>query len=211
MPILVYLSNLSMGGGGSAAHPVSKLTQLHPQRATGGRYGSFAGKPSASAGHPVGKLTQLRPQRATGGRYHSFAGRPAAGGGGTHPVGKLTQLRPQRATGGRYGSFAGRTPGPVTYPAPTDVLAGLVYGPGGIFTGTLASSPNAPSVGLRSFTTNFLAGPGTLFEDAPFSEYPDPAYVLAGVVYGPGGVYIGALTPSTGETIIGLRSFTGRS
>jgi hypothetical protein len=31
------------------------------------------------------------------------------------------------------------------------------------------------------------------------------------VVYGPGGVYIGALTPSTGEIIIGLRSFTGRS
>jgi len=44
----------------------------------------------------------------------------------------------------------------------------------------------------------------------PFSEYPDPAYVLAGVVYGPGGMYTGTLTLTAGESIIGLRSFTGR-
>lgn len=80
------------------------ITQLHPQQATGRRYGSFAGR-----GHPVGVLTQLRPQRATGGRYGSFAGRGAATR--THPVGRITQLHPQHATGRRYGSFAGRTTG----------------------------------------------------------------------------------------------------
>jgi len=53
-----------------------RLTQLHPQRATGRRYGSFVGKTlGGSAGHPVGRLTQLHPQRATGRRYGSFVGR----------------------------------------------------------------------------------------------------------------------------------------
>jgi|TARA_R110000868_G_scaffold264766_1_gene523418 hypothetical protein len=40
--------------------------------------------------------------------------------------------------------------------------------------------------------------------------YPDPAFVQAGVVYGPGGMYTGTLTLTAGESIIGLRSFTGR-
>jgi hypothetical protein len=64
-----------------------RITQLRPQRATGGRYGSFAGKPAAaSSPHPVGRITQLHPQMATGRRYGSFAGRPAATGAGTGEV-----------------------------------------------------------------------------------------------------------------------------
>jgi hypothetical protein len=41
-----------------------------------------------------------------------------------------------------------------------------------------------------------------------FSVYPDPAVVLEGVQYGPGGIYVGTLTVSAGQRIIRLRSFT---
>lgn len=55
-------------------HIVGKLTQLHPQHATGSRYGSFLGRTIAipPVSHPVPILTQLHPQHATGGRYGSF-------------------------------------------------------------------------------------------------------------------------------------------
>lgn len=40
--------------------------------------------------------------------------------------------------------------------------------------------------------------------------YPDPADVLAGVIYGPGGIYTGTLVPGTGDSVVALRSFTSR-
>jgi hypothetical protein len=40
--------------------------------------------------------------------------------------------------------------------------------------------------------------------------YPSPSDVRAGVRYGPGGIYVGTLTVTPGETTIALRSFTGR-
>lgn len=76
--------------------------------ATGGRYGSFAGKGSTS--HPVDVITQARGYAAfTGARYGSFQR------GSTHPVDKLTQLRAFGAhSGKRYGSFErGEEPTPV--------------------------------------------------------------------------------------------------
>jgi len=61
-------------------------------------------------------------------------------------------------------------------------------------------------------TTGALVGSGATVTGSAlhFSPYPAPAYVLAGVVYGPGGMYTGTLTLTAGESIIGLRSFTGR-
>jgi hypothetical protein len=57
-----------------------------------------------------------------------------------------------------------------------------------------------------------LVGPGAVMTGAAtlIKLYPDPAFVQAGVVYGPGGMYTGTLTLTAGESIIGLRSFTGR-
>jgi hypothetical protein len=60
-------------------------------------------------------------------------------------------------------------------------------------------------------TTGALTGQGSISAGtATLSVYPAPADVLAGVVYGPGGIYTGTLTLTAGESIIGLRSFTGR-
>ena len=41
------------------------------------------------------------------------------------------------------------------YPAPSDVRDGVVYGPGGIFTGTLVATSGETSVAIRSFTRKF--------------------------------------------------------
>jgi len=41
------------------------------------------------------------------------------------------------------------------YPAPSDVRAGVQYGPGGIYTGTLTADPVELKIGLRSFTGRF--------------------------------------------------------
>ena len=79
----------------SAVRFVGRITQLHPQHATGRRYGSFAGKPSGSgSGHPVGLLTQLHPQMATGRRCGSFVGK--AGGAPTPAGGSAIWLRRRR-------------------------------------------------------------------------------------------------------------------
>ena len=43
-----------------------------------------------------------------------------------------------------------------------------------------------------------------------YNLYPDPSQVLAGVVYGPGGVFVGTLTLNPPEPRISLRTFTGR-
>ena len=41
------------------------------------------------------------------------------------------------------------------YPDPSQVLEGVVYGPGGIYTGTLVVTPGETSVAIRSFTRKF--------------------------------------------------------
>jgi hypothetical protein len=41
------------------------------------------------------------------------------------------------------------------YPDPSDVRAGVQYGPGGIYTGTLTADPVELKIGLRSFTGRF--------------------------------------------------------
>lgn len=58
-----------------------------------------------------------------------------------------------------------------------------------------------------------LVGQGSVIDGlaSRLSLYPDPSTVAAGVQYGPGGIYIGTLTVGGGETIIALRSFTGRN
>jgi hypothetical protein len=43
-----------------------------------------------------------------------------------------------------------------------------------------------------------------------YNLYPDPSQVLAGVVYGPGGMFVGTLTLNPPEPRISLRTFTGR-
>lgn len=45
---------------------------------------------------------------------------------------------------------------------------------------------------------------------ASVSDYPDPSQVLAGVQYGPGGVYVGTLVAGAGEAYVELRSFACR-
>ena len=42
------------------------------------------------------------------------------------------------------------------------------------------------------------------------SPYPDPSQVLAGVQYGPGGVYTGTLVIGAGDSYVELRSFACR-
>ena len=41
------------------------------------------------------------------------------------------------------------------YPDPGDVRDGVIYGPGGIFTGTLVATSGETSVAIRSFTRKF--------------------------------------------------------
>jgi hypothetical protein len=75
------------------------------------------------------------------------------------------------------------------------------------------SSVSGTAIRFRAHaTTGALVGSGATVTGSAlhFSPYPAPAYVLAGVVYGPGGMYTGTLTLAAGESIIGLRSFTGR-
>ena len=210
----------ALAGPGSVVVGVSSRFRAHPTTGTLTGAGSVivgsANRSPVAVPHTTtGTLTgQGSAVAGTSSRFRAHATTGSLAGAGSVIIGAARHNTPHPTTGtliGQGSTVDGTADRSATYPAPADVLAGLVYGPSGIFTGTLASSPNAPSVGLRSFTTNFLAGPGAIFADAPFSAYPDPAYVLVGVVYGPGGVYIGSLTPSTGETIIGLRSFTGRS
>lgn len=46
---------------------------------------------------------------------------------------------------------------------------------------------------------------------ASYGDYPDPSTVLAGTVYGPGGIYTGTLVQGTGgDNYVALRSFTSR-
>lgn len=94
------------------------------------------------------------------------------------------------------------------YPAPTDVLEGITYGPGGVYVGTLQVVTSDLRVGARH--THRISGPSSANITRSTTEYPDPSTVLAGIQYGPGGVYSGTLTAYPVEMIIGLRSFTGR-
>jgi len=41
------------------------------------------------------------------------------------------------------------------YPPPSDVRDGVIYGPNGIFTGTLVATSGETSVAIRSFTRKF--------------------------------------------------------
>ena len=98
--------------------------------------------------------------------------------------------------------------GTIVYPAPGDVLAGVTYGPGGIYVGTLIVPSSEVNVGIRHL--NKIFGPSSANIVKSTTDYPNPAMVLAGIHYGPGGVYVGTLTPYPSELIIGIRSFTGR-
>lgn len=98
--------------------------------------------------------------------------------------------------------------GAEVYPAPSDVLAGVIYGPGGAYVGTLAVVTSELRVGVRHLSRIF--GPSSANIVQSTTNYPDPSTVLAGIQYGPGGVYVGTLTVYPSELIIGIRSFTGR-
>ncbi len=41
-------------------------------------------------------------------------------------------------------------------------------------------------------------------------DFPDPSDVREGVIYGPGGIYVGALVVGTGDSTQSIRSFTER-
>jgi hypothetical protein len=106
--------------------------------------------------------------------------------------------------------------------------SGILFGPGSTIAGLAARfrafdssgtlvGQSATITGSATRTTfhatsGTLAGAGAIVvgSAAHISLYPDPSVVLAGIQYGPGGIYIGTLTVGGGETIIGLRSFTGR-
>lgn len=68
----------------------------------------------------------------------------------------------------------------------------------------------SPIVGPPGLLPSLYVNPNTFYDPSVFNQYPDPSQVLAGVQYGPGGIYVGTLTVGAGETIIRLRSFTER-
>lgn len=84
--------------------------------------------------------------------------------------------------------------------------SGVLNGPGAIIVGSAARS----AVAVTHDTTGTLVGPGAAIvgQAQYISLYPDPSVVLAGVQYGPGGIYVGTLTVGVGQRIIRLRSFT---
>jgi hypothetical protein len=65
---------------------------------------------------------------------------------------------------------------------------------------------------IPHISSGILVGDGAIIVGAAnhISSYPDPSTVEAGIQYGPGGMFVGTLTATGGETIIALRSFTGR-
>jgi len=81
--------------------------------------------------------------------------------------------------------------------------SGALNGPGAIIVGSAAYN-------IAHNTTGVLTAPGAEIVGTAnrISLYPDPSVVLAGVQYGPGGIYVGTLTVSAGQRIIRLRSFT---
>lgn len=85
--------------------------------------------------------------------------------------------------------------------------AGVLVGPGATITGDADLEPAA-----AHDATGDLVGSNAIVvgSAAHISLYPDPSDVRAGVIYGPGGIYVGTLTVGAGETIIRLRSFTER-
>lgn len=83
--------------------------------------------------------------------------------------------------------------------------SGALIGPGSIIVGAADRERQHDASGI-------LVGAGAIIDGASnhINLYPLPSQVAAGVQYGPGGIYVGTLTVTGGETIIALRSFTGR-
>lgn len=95
---------------------------------------------------------------------------------------------------------AARTAGVVNH-----VASGALVGPGSAVVGSAARIRIHASSGALDAGSAIVVGSAV---HAPL--YPDPSDVRAGVQYGPGGIYTGALTIEGGSTIIRLRSFTER-
>ena len=127
-------------------------------------------------------------------------------GSGAAAAGSAARFRALSTSGvlaGQIGSVVGaaaRAGGAVTHDN-----TGALIGPAAVVAGSAARSHLFASTGS-------LVGPGTLLSGVATrgSEFPDPSVVLAGVQYGPGGIYVGTLTVGLSETRISLRSFTGR-
>ena len=149
--------------------------------------------------------TQYIPVSVTSGPLtHATDG--ALAGPGAATAGAAARFRAFASSGdlaGQIGSVVGaaaRSTGTVSHDN-----TGALVGPVAAVVGSAAR--------LHLFdSTGNLIGPGALLSgvSARASLYPDPSVVLAGVQYGPGGIYVGTLTGGLSETRISLRSFTGR-
>jgi hypothetical protein len=124
-------------------------------------------------------------------------------GQGAIIVGDATQKRVHLTDGNLFGQ-----------PSVVDGLATRfrTFASTGILAGQIAVINGSASKSITHITSGALAGQSSIVDGAAnhASLYPEPSTVAAGVQYGPGGIYIGTLTVGGGETIIALRSFTGR-
>ena len=79
----------------------------------------------------------------------------------------------------------------------THTTTGALVGPNAVVNGVATR--------FRAFdATGDLVGQGSVVvgSAALVKLYPDPAYVLSGVVYGPGGIYTGTLVPSGATGVV---------
>ena len=87
----------------------------------------------------------------------------------------------------------------------TFTATGALIGQGAVVVGSALHSAQFSTSGDLNGNISIVNGVATRI-----STSPDPAYVLAGIQYGPGFSLTGTLVLPAGETVVGLRSFTGR-
>jgi hypothetical protein len=125
-------------GSGSAVNGTANRTRAHATT------GALTGQGSAVAGS------------AARTRAHDAVG--VLAGAGAIVVGSARLNRPHAASGVLVadGAVVAGTANHISlYPDPSDVRAGVQYGPGGIYVGTLESTAGEMNISLRSFGGRF--------------------------------------------------------
>lgn len=169
---------------------------------------AFAQAPFASA--PVSALTHATTGVLTGSgttlsgsasRFRAFDTTGSLTGPGSTLSGSASRFRTFDTTGALAGSGSTVTGTAARFRAFD--TSGALNGPGAIIVGSAAHNVTHSATGVLTGLGAEVVGTANRI-----SLYPDPSVVLAGVQYGPGGIYIGTLTVGAGQRIIRLRSFT---
>ena len=219
------VGNSVLGGGGGGSTSAGVAVPFEGGDGGSGTTSSISGASVLYAGGGGGAcLANIAGTGAAGGGNGASAGGSNAlpGGNATANTGSGGGGGSSDAAIGGYGGNGGSGIVVLSYlntypPASSTTGSPTVTNTGGrrVYVWTGSGSITWPVFGAihPHTTTGALTGQGSTIAGAAnhtLSVYPAPAYVLAGVVYGPGGIYTGTLTLTAGESIIGLRSFTGR-